>query len=199
MAATAWDGGWAEIGLAVRRPEAFAQRWREALAGDPKARGVLWLLLGSTTGALALYGLTMGVGAGLGGMLTHALTVPAAAMLAWGLSLPALYVVNTAAGWNLDLKTTALAALTAVHFGAMARLASAPLSWFFGLALPFAGVLTAVHALVFGATALCMANVFLRVMRALEPGRGPGYLVVWLGLVALIDVELKLLLAVFAF
>jgi hypothetical protein len=197
--ADVWRSGWQEVGLAVRQPEAFAVRWRGAFAKEPEARPILWVLMLSASLSLAAYGVTMGLHGGLLGMLGHALSVPLAAAVAWGVSLPALYIVGTVLGSRLDLKSSALAALVALHFGAMARLASAPLGWFFSVALPWRGVLTAVHGLVFGLSALLMANVFLRVMKALDPRQGRLFLVVWLGLVALIDVELKVLLSVFAF
>jgi hypothetical protein len=194
-----WQTGWHEVGLAVRQPENFAVRWREALAKDPESRQILWLLAGSASVCLAAYGLTMGLQAGLGGMLTHALSVPLAAIVAWSVSLPALYIVGSVLGSRLEWKGAVLAALVALHFGAMARLASAPLGWFFSVTLPYPGVLNVVHALVFGLSALLMASVFLRVMKAFQPNQSRVFPFLWLGLVALIDVEVKVLLSVFAF
>lgn len=185
-----------ELREALRRPEAFVVRWQGAGPGGGRRR-VIGTLAVAAIGSLAVYGLTMGIPHGLGEMFGSALRVPLAATLAWGLSLPALYIINTALGSRLDLSTTTIAALTAVSFGALARLASAPLSWFFGVTMGTHTLLLAgLTWVVFGLTALAMVDVFLRVMRALEPKRSQLYPLVWLLVVGLVDVELKVLLSV---
>lgn len=179
-----------DIGWALRRPEELAVRWRDSLR-SPATAVVLTM---STLACLAIYGLTMGMPNGLSSMGRDALLVPLGALIAWCVSFPALYIVNAARGSPLDRSTMGMAALMAVHFGALARLASAPLSWFFGLTIHAPWALTALHMLVFGATALCMADVFLRVMKALDARSGRWFHLIWLCLVAVIDVELKLVL-----
>src|SRR5947207_11354188 len=67
--------------------------------------------------------------------------------------------------------------------GALAMLASVPISWFFGLTLPFAATRLLVNLVVFAGVGVCMADVFLRVMKALEPDRSRACAAVWLGLV----------------
>jgi uncharacterized protein (DUF697 family) len=112
-------------------------------------------------------------------------------------ALPALYIVNGSLGSELDWPTTALAALTTVAFGSMAMLASVPIRWFFGLALDYPPVHAIVNAVIFAGVGTCMLDVFLRVMKALEPGRGRLYAAVWLALVAVIGAELMVLFSVF--
>jgi len=192
------------VGNAIRRPEQLVLRWRDRAKADPTAPAkpispaVFIALTLSAVVSLATYGFTMGIPMGLHSMWLHALLVPAVALAAWTICLPALYILNTARGSTLDPSTTVLAALTALHFGALARLASAPLSWFFGLAVPIPMALTAIHFLVFGVTALFMLDVFLRIVRTVSPGTTVLLPLAWICLVGLIDMELKGLLSVFA-
>jgi hypothetical protein len=180
-----------EIGIALRKPEELVLRWRDA-ARNPATLGVL---AASSIACLAVYGVTMGLPHGAATMGHDALIVPLCAIVAWSVSFPALYVINTTLGSSLDRSTTALAALVALHFGALARLASAPLSWFFGIAISaeHTWILNGLHIVVFSVTALCMADVFMRVMKVLEPKASRFFPFLWLCLVALIDVELKII------
>jgi hypothetical protein len=189
-----------EIGYALRRPEAFALRWRDRQknAADAPPALVFPLLLANAILGLAAYGLTMGLHLGVGGMLAGAIKAPFAAGLAWMVALPALYIINSSLGSKLDASTTVLAALATVSFGALAMLASVPVSWFFTLALPYTPVRTVVNALVFSAVAVCMIDVFLRTMKALEPARGRKFAVIWLLLVGVIGAELMVLVDLFA-
>jgi hypothetical protein len=191
--------GIAEIGFALRRPEELAVRWRDRHAGRAAAPpGVVFpLLLATAILGLAAYGLTMGLHQGVTGMALGAIRAPFAAGLAWTVALPALYIINSSLGSKLDASTTLLAALTTVSFGALAMLASVPVSWFFHLALPFEWVRMAVHLMVFSGVGVCMVDVFLRVMKALEPDRGRAYAVVWLALVGVIGCELMVLVKLF--
>lgn len=192
--------GIAEIGLALRRPEELALRWRDrhlnAAAAPPAL--VFPILLASAVLGIAAYGLTMGLHQGVGGMLAGAIKAPFAAGLAWTVALPALYIINSSLGSKLDASTTLLAALATVSFGALAMLASVPVNWFFSLALPFSLVRIAVNALVFTGVGICMVDVFLRVMKALEPERGRSFAVIWLSLVGVIGAELMALVDLFA-
>ncbi|HEY8211229.1 MAG TPA: hypothetical protein VIG99_27285 [Myxococcaceae bacterium] len=189
-----------EIGLALRRPEALALRWRDRRKNEADAppRMVFPLLLANAILGIAAYGLTMGLHQGMGGMLAGALKAPFAAGLAWTVALPALYIINSSLGSKLDSSTTVLAALATVSFGALAMLASVPVSWFFSLALPYDLVRTAVNLVVFSAVGICMVDVFLRTMKALEPDRSRFFAVVWLLLVAVIGAELMVLVDLFA-
>jgi hypothetical protein len=198
MAAIAFEEGLRHVGLALRKPDELVLRWKQQSAEAPVPPATFAFLAVTSILCLAAYGLTMGMPHGLPSMLRHALLVPGVALIAWGLSLPSLYVLNTALGSPLDRSTTILAALTAMHFGSLARLASAPVSWFFSVTLPYPWLLTVIHLAVLGVTALCMADVFMRVMKRIDPKANPLLLLGWLALVAGIDVELKMLLAVFA-
>jgi hypothetical protein len=191
--------GIAEIGVALRRPEEFAVRWRDRHANRAAAppRAVFPVLLATAILGLAAYGLTMGLHEGVAGMASGATRAPFAAGLAWMMALPALYIINSSLGSKLDPSTTLLAALATVSFGALAMLASVPVSWFFHLALPFAWVRMVVHLAVFSSVGICMMDVFLRVMKALEPDRSRAYAVVWLGLVGVIGCELMVLVKLF--
>jgi hypothetical protein len=188
-----------EVGLALRRPEQFVVRWRDRHGGfgDAPRPSVFAMLMVNGLLGLAAYGLTMGMLKGPTGMLLAAMKVPLAAGMAWSMALPALYIINSALGSKLDASTTFLAALTTVSFGAMAMLASVPVNWFFNVALPDVQLL--VNVVVFAGVAVCMVDVFMRSMKALEPDRGRFYAFVWLTLVGVIGGELFMLLKVFDF
>jgi hypothetical protein len=191
--------GLRDIGLALRRPEEFVVRFRDRDRNDP-TRGVIFpILIGNAVLGLAAYGLTMGLHRGPVGMLQAALRAPVACGAAWTIALPALYIINTVLGSRLDAKTTTLAALATASFGALAMLASVPISWFFGITLPYAPVRLIVNLVVFAGVGVCMIDVFLRVMKALEPDRSRLFALLWLGLVAVIGAELMVLLHVFEF
>lgn len=189
-----------EIGLALRRPEEFTLRWRDRrVSARAPGKVVFPVLVANAALGLAAYGLTLGLHRGVGGMLEGAAKAPLAAGLAWLLALPALYIINSALGSKLDASTTFLAALTTVSFGALAMLASVPVNWFFTLALPYTPVRVLVNLVVFAGVGVCMVDVFMRVMKALEPDRGRAYAFFWLALVGVIGLELMTLLDVFGF
>ena len=191
--------GVAEIGIALRRPEELVVRWRDRTPAAPPNRGVFPVLLANAVLGLAAYGLVMGMGGGAAGMLGHAVRAPLACGVAWSIALPALYIINTILGSRLDASTTALGALATVSFGALAMLASVPIRWFFGLTLPYPEVRLAVDLVVFAGVGVSMVDVFLRVMKALEPDRSRLFALLWLGLVAVIGGELLVLFHVFDF
>ncbi len=188
-----------EVGLALRRPEALTVRWRDRSTVENPPTGLVFpVFVISATLGLAGYGLTMGLHEGGASMLTHAAKAPFAAGLAWVVALPALYIVNTTLGSKLDFSTTVLAALATVSYGALAMLASVPVSWFFSLAGGTAlWVRLPVNLAVFAGVGLCMLDVFMRVMKALEPQRSRAYAFFWLTLVAVIGLELFTLVQLF--
>ena len=187
-----------EVGAALRRPEEFVLRFRDS---DDKARrsvALFPILFANAVLGLAAYGLTMGLSGGAEGMLRAAVRAPIAAGTGWTIALPALYIINTVLGSRLDARTTTLAALTTVSFGSLAMLASVPINWFFGITLPFAATRLIVNLVVFAGVSVSMVDVFLRIMKALEPARSRLFALVWLGLVAVIGGELMILLKVFS-
>ncbi len=189
--------GVSEIGTALRRPEELVVRWRDRTPAAPANAAVFPILLANAVLGLAAYGLVMGMGGGAAGMLGHAVRAPLACGIAWTIALPALYIINTLLGSRLDASTTALGALSTVSFGALAMLASVPIRWFFNLTLPYPGVSLAVDLVVFAGVGVSMLDVFLRVMKALEPDRNRLFALLWLGLVAVIGGELLVLFHVF--
>jgi hypothetical protein len=56
-----------------------------------------------------------------------------------------------------------------------------------------------VNVLVFCGVGVCMADVFLRTLRALEPERSRAFGALWLALVAVIGAELMALFSLFHF
>jgi len=187
-----------EIGAALRRPEEFVLRFRDS---DDKARksvALFPILFANAVLGLAAYGLTMGLHRGAQGMLSTAIRAPLAAGAGWTIALPALYIINTVLGSRLDARTTTLAALTTVSFGSLAMLASVPINWFFGITLPHEATRLIVNLVVFAGVSVSMVDVFLRIMKALEPARSRLFAIVWLGLVAVIGGELMILLKVFS-
>ncbi|MBJ6762020.1 hypothetical protein JGU66_14695 [Myxococcaceae bacterium JPH2] len=190
-----------EIGVALRRPEAFTLRWRDRARAAAEAPPVLVfpVLVATAIVGVALYGMVMRLHEGWGGMLLGAVKAPVAAGLAWTVALPALYILNSALGSRLDASTTLLAALATVSFGSLALLASVPITWFFGLALPFPWARVGANLVVFAGVGLCMVDVFLRTMKALEPERGALFAAIWVGLVGVIGAELMALFSLFHF
>ena len=188
-----------DVGVALRRPEEFTTRWRDRRQSPGPRPMIFPVLLGSAVLGIAAYGLVMRLHEGWGGMLSGMLKAPVAAGLAWTIALPALYILNSALGSKLDASTTLLAALTTVSFGSLALLASVPITWFFGLALPYGFVRLAVNLAVFAGVGVCMVDVFLRTMKALEPERSRAYALLWLVLVGVIGAELMTLFSLFRF
>jgi len=188
-----------ELTQALRRPERLAQRWNAR--GNAPGGVTAWVFpvfLATAIFGIAVYGLTMGMHAGAVGMLTRAVTAPLAAGLAWTLALPALFIINSALGSKLELSTALLAALITVAFGSTAMLASVPVNWFFALALPYAWARLLVNIVIFAGVGVCMVDVFIRIMRHLEPERSHWFAHVWLSLVGIIGIELFAWLDVFA-
>jgi hypothetical protein len=168
--------GVAHVAQALREPEDFAVRWHR---GESRYAWWVWgaliatAILGTTT-----YGMTMGLLGGPGSVLLHALGCTAAAGLSWAIALPALYVLNSLSGSRLPVGTTFLAAVVTVSWGGLAMIASIPINWFFTIALPgLAGpvwgvrLIWLVNLVVFAGVGTAMADIFGRVMSALEPER----------------------------
>jgi hypothetical protein len=188
--------GVAHIGQALREPEAFAFHWHRE--GRPYAWWVfaalaLTAILGTTT-----YGMTMGILGGTTRMLECGLLCTLAAGIAWGLPLPALYILNSLSGSRLRASTTFLAALVTTSWGGLAMIASIPLNWFFTVAIPHPTFVLAVNLVVFAGVGVAMIDVFCRVMETLEPARGrlPAW---WLLLVGAIGGELFYAFGLFQF
>lgn len=188
-----------EIGLALRRPESLAERWRDRklLPEQAPVAAVFPVLLVTAVVGLAAYGLTMGLARGPDAMLISAFKAPFAAGTAWAVTVPSFYILRSAAGSKLDASTTALAALITCAFGALAMLAGVPVSWFFTLALPYSFVRVAIHLVVFAGVGIAMADVFLRIMRAVDQNESSAFSWLWLILIAVIGGELMLLLGLF--
>src|SRR5262245_63971820 len=76
--------GIVEIGLALRRPEQLALRWRDrhSSAAEAPPRLVFPILLANAIVGLGAYGLTMGLHLGVGRMVAGAVKAPFAAGLA---------------------------------------------------------------------------------------------------------------------
>lgn len=187
-----------EVGNAVRRPEQLAKRW-QAQGEDAPPAAVFLVLLANAVVGVAAYGLTMQMHSGPFGMVSGAFFTPLAAGLAWCIAFPALYIIRRILGSRINFTSTALAATVTVSFGASALLASVPINWFFTLALPWTTVRLLVNVVVFSGVGFCMADVFLRVMRELEPDRSHFFAYLWLGLLGVIGVELFYLFGIFNF
>lgn len=195
--------GLTHVGIALRDPEEFALRWDR----QSDYRIAIWAALGLTAMAgTALYGVTLGIGAGIAPMFTKAILLTIAAGFAWAVPLPALYVINSLTGSRLRTSTTLLAALVTTSWGGLAMIASVPIGWFFSVALPAQvpdlissttadRIVGAVNLIVFTGVGVSMADIFRRVMHALEPQRTAP---LWfLALVGLIGAQLFYLLGLF--
>src|SRR5882724_237779 len=188
-----------EVGAALREPEAFAIRWRDGGLNDvePVSAVVFPLLTVTAVLCTAAYGITMGLHQGPEAMITKGMVAPFAAGLAWLITLPTLYIINSLSGSKLNLPTTTLAALITVNFGALAMLASIPINGFFTIAFGSPTLSLLVNYTVFAGVGISMLSVFMRVMKALEPRRNLALL--WLILVAATGTELFHLFGLFRF
>jgi hypothetical protein len=188
--------GIAHVGLALHAPEDFAVAWNE---GTARYRWWVWAslmataILGTTT-----YGMTMGLLGGVSDVLYKGLACTLAAGLAWGIPLPALYILNSLSGSRLPASSTLLAALVTTSWGGLAMIASIPINWFFSVAVPHPTFVLGVNLLVFAGVGVAMIDVFQRVMRSLEPRRATAP-VWWLLLVGLIGGELFYFFGLFQF
>lgn len=188
--------GITHVGEALREPEEFMLRWER---GEANYAWWVWLALMLTAIAgTTTYGMTMGILGGTDRIFYDGLVCTLAAGLAWGIPLPALYILNSLSGSRLPASSTLLAALVTTSWGGLAMIASIPINWFFTTAIPHAGFVRLVNIVVFAGVGVAMADVFGRVMQALEPRRGRRPLW-WLGLVGAIGLELFYFFGLFQF
>lgn len=184
-----------EVGLSLRHPGEVMLRHRNG--ESPPFTLLVLAFLGCAIFGVACYGAVMQLNDGPLEMLRGGFLTPLAAGLAWAIALPALYIFNSALGSRLTMQETLLAASVTVCFGSWAMLASVPIGWFFTLAVPDSPVPLFVHGLVFTGVGICMLDVFVRTLKALEPKRLALYAFVWVGLVGVIGLELFALFGVF--
>jgi hypothetical protein len=188
--------GIAHVGLALREPEEFAFRWE---AGQVLYPWWVWLALGLTAVlGTTTYGMTMGLLTGGSAIFVKGLLCTLAAGLAWGIPLPALYILNSFWGARLSAASTLLAALVTTSWGGLAMIASIPINWFFTAAIPHPTFVLFVNLTVFAGVGVSMIDVFQRVMLRLEPKRNapPTW---WLVLVGTIGGELFYFFNLFQF
>jgi hypothetical protein len=196
MSTSRWREAIAQVGQALREPEEFAARWQR---GETTYAWWVWLgllltaMLGTTT-----YGMSMGILGGPGRILWAGLSCTLAAGLAWGIPLPALYVLNSITGSRLSPGSTLLAALVTTSWGGLAMIASIPINWFFTTAIPYAPFILAVNLVVFDGVGISMSDIFGRVIERLEPSRGRSP-VCWLLLVGALGAELFYFFGLFEF
>ena len=190
------QAGSAHVLSALREPEEFAVRWQ---AGE--ARYPWWVfgsLMATAIAGTTTYGMTMGILGGGRDILLGGLKCTAAAGLAWGIALPALYILNGLSGSKLRMSTTFLAALVTTSWGGLAMIASIPINWFFTTAIPYGPFVLLVNLVVFAGVGVSMMDIFGRVMERLEPARG-RLPVWWLVLVSAIGAELFYFFGLFEF
>ena len=190
------QSGIAHVGLALREPEEFASHWNKGEADYP------WWVWGSLMGTAILgtmtYGMTMGLHGSLRDVVLKGLACTAGAGLAWGIPLPALYILNSLSGSKLRASSTLLAALVTTSWGGLAMVASIPINWFFSVAIPSPGFILLINLIVFTGVGVSMIDVFHRVMLKLEPQRSTTPLW-WLAIVGTIGAELFYFFGLFHF
>ena len=182
------------VGIALREPEEFLDRWNRGAAIYPPE---VWIALVLTAIAgTVTYGMTMGI---LGGhVLQSGALCTVAAGLGWAIALPALYILNSFFGSRLSVSTTFLAALVTTSWGGLAMVASIPVNWFFTVAIPLPTAVLLVNLAVFVGVGVAMIDVFGRCLQRVEPDRGrlPAW---WLTLVGAIGSELFYCFGLFHF
>ena len=190
------QSGIAHVGLALREPEEFAARWNEH---QVQYRWWVWISL-MTTAILGTmtYGMTMGLSGNVRDVVLKGLACTTGAGLAWGIPLPALYILNSLSGSKLRASSTLLAALVTTSWGGLAMVASIPINWFFTVAIPSPMFILLVNLIVFTGVGVSMIDVFHRVMRRLEPNRETTP-VWWLVIVGTIGAELFYFFGLFQF
>lgn len=196
MSTTSFRAGIQHVQIALRDPEEFVFRWHTGQAAYP------WWIWASLFGMAILgtstYGLTMGLLGGPEQMLRKALLCTLCAGVAWGLPLPALYILNSLNGSRLKASSTLLAAMVTTSWGGQAMVASIPINWFLTAAVPHPGFVLAVNLVVFAGVGIAMTDTFARVMCWLEPER-PTAPIWWIMLVALTGSELFYFVGLFQF
>jgi hypothetical protein len=181
---------------ALREPEEFAHQWA---CGDVRYPWWVWLSLGMTAAlGTTTYGMTMGLLGGTVDVFHKGFLCTLAAGLAWGIPLPALYILNSLSGARISAASTLLAALVTTSWGGLAMIASIPINWFFSTAVPQQGFVLLVNLTIFAGVGVAMIDVFQRVMVRLEPDREapPTW---WLVLVGTIGSELFYFFGLFHF
>lgn len=190
------QSGVAHVGLALRDPEEFAVRW------DAQQVQYRWWVWGSLIATAILgtmtYGMTMGLHGNVHDVFEKGLACTLGAGLAWGIPLPALYILNSQSGSKLRASSTLLAALVTTSWGGLAMIASIPINWFFTVAIPSPAFILLVNLTVFAGVGTAMTDVFHRVMRRLEPQRGVTP-IWWLLIVGTIGSELFYFFGLFHF
>lgn len=181
---------------ALREPEEFALRWNR---GEARYAWEVWgALIATAIVGTTTYGMTMGILGGTQRVLYSGVACTLAAGLAWGIPLPALYILNSLSGSRLSVGSTLLAALVTTSWGGLAMIASIPINWFFSVAIPHSGFVWLLNVIVFAGVGISMGDIFGRVMQALEPSRGREP-IWWLVLVGTIGCELFYFLGLFDF
>lgn len=190
------QSGVAHVGLALREPEEFAARWNR---NQVQYHWWVWFSLMATAilGTMT-YGMTMGLSGTVRDVVFKGFTLTLAAGLAWGIPLPALYILNSQSGSKLRASSTLLAALVTTSWGGLAMMASIPINWFFTVAVPSPGFILFINLVIFAGVGVAMIDVFHRVMQRLEPKRGATP-VWWLGIVGTIGAELFYFFGLFQF
>ena len=192
------------VGRALRDPEEFALLWQR---GEVAYDWWVWLALFLTAGiGTTTYGMTMGILGGPGQILWCGFSHSMAALIAWTIPLPALYILNSLSGSQLRASTTLLAALVTISWGGLAMIACIPVNWFFTVAIPdvvtnptwVQQLVRFVNFAIFTGVGVAMFDVFGRVMAAIEPTRGrtPTW---WLVVVGTIGAELFYAFGLFDF
>ena len=174
---------------ALREPEAFAVRWGREQECPPV---VLAALAGTAAFGVGTYAAMLHAWRGGAEAITYGLGATIAAGLGWSAAMPALIILGGLLGSKLSPRAAALASLITVSFGGLAMLASVPVLWFFELTTtgePLARGFAMLSSTV--GVGLCMTDVFLRVMRALEGSR--MFNVLWFGLFGALSLEMFIL------
>jgi hypothetical protein len=190
----AWARARQTVTSALRHPEGWA---RARLTEDSAKHTDLidaGALLGVAAIGVAAYGLALHLPRGIEAGLLGAAAAAGGAGIAWVTTLPTLLIVGALLGSPLRPRAVLYAAMVTVSFAGLAMAASVPVLWFFSWAAPSLRILCVLAS--FLGVGLCMADVFLRVMGALERRRLLH--VLWLGLLGVTGAEMFFVLGLFS-
>ena len=109
--------------------------WRQ-ISSEYRLNALIGQMLGSSTIALACYGIVLGSSNGILQAISSAIKLPILFLLTLAICLPTLYLFNLVFGARLSIQQAMALVMTAITVTSMLTLAFAPISLFFWITAP---------------------------------------------------------------